>query len=209
MKSLSSTVLLQEDLHRISSWCSTWLLKLNSDKCLCVHFGLHNPTNLYLIGDDSINNSNSVVDLGVLITSDLKRSAQCQRVISKAQRMLSMIKLAFKHLDAKSLTILYKAFVLPLMDYCCVAWCPFYAKDIDALEKVQRRFTKLLPTYRYLFMKRLLKYDICSLYARRLKFDLLYMYNKIVHGLMDLPLTIFPISSMIHESAVTTLKLIM
>ena len=158
---------------------------------LCVHFGRHNPNYDYFLGNNRITNFDSVVDLGVLITNDLKPSAQCLRMISKAQRMLSTLKLAFKHVDTVAFTILYKAFVLPLIDYCGAAWCPFYAKDIDALEKVQRRFTKILPTHRHLpYDERLVKYNICSLYARRLKFDLLCVY-KIVHGFLDLSSGIF------------------
>ena len=101
--------------------------------------------------------------------------------------MLSTIKLAFKFLDINALTMLYKSFVLPILDYCCVAWCPFYVKDIDSLERVQRRFTRMLPVYRHLpYEERLQKYGITTLYARRFKFDLVCMY-KIVHGLIDIP----------------------
>ena len=101
--------------------------------------------------------------------------------------MLSTIKLAFKFLDINALTMLYKSFVLPILDYCCVAWCPFYVKDIDSLERVQRRFTRMLPVNRHLpYEARLQKYGITTLYARRFKFDLVCMY-KIVHGLIDIP----------------------
>ena len=178
---------LQDDLLSISNWCSTWLLQLNFEKCACVHFGLHNPSRTYCIDDNQISNVDSVLDLGVVITNDLKPSTHCLRAISKAQKMLSVMKLAFKYLDIDALTILYKAFVLPLLDYCCVAWCPFYVKDVNALEKVQRRFTRFLSIHRDLpYEDRLIKYKISSLYARRLQFDLLCMY-KLVHGLMHIP----------------------
>ena len=178
--------LLQDDLSRVSSWCSAWLLKLNSEKSSCVHFGFLNPKRDYFLEDNLIRSSNSVLDLGILISSDLKPSSHCSKAIGKAQKMLSVLKLAFKFLDVDAMTILYKTFVLPLLDYCCVAWCPFYIKDIDALEKVQRRFTKILPCFRDLtYEDRLLKYNLPSLFSRRLQFDIQCMF-MIIHGYMDI-----------------------
>ena len=47
----------------------------------------------------------------------------------------------------KSLTILYKTFVHPQLEFCVSIWNPHLAHDIDILEKVQRRVTKLVPHY--------------------------------------------------------------
>ena len=40
---------------------------------------------------------------------------------------------------------LYKSLVRPHIDYCTVAWSPYYVKDKVLLEKVQRRFTRMVP----------------------------------------------------------------
>ena len=58
-------------------------------------------------------------------------------------------------------------------------------KDIEALEKVQRRFTRILPDYRDLpYTARLTKYKLSSLFAR-LHADLVCVF-KIIHGLIDI-----------------------
>jgi len=59
-----------------------------------------------------------------------------------------------------------------------VVWNPFLLKDITAIEKVQRRFTKL--TYH----QRLVKVGLESLELRRIRVDLVFAY-KIIFGLTD------------------------
>ena len=43
----------------------------------------------------------------------------------------------------------YKATVRPHLEYCIQTWRSYRKKDIDTLERIQRRATKIIPELRY------------------------------------------------------------
>ena len=49
-------------------------------------------------------------------------------------------------------------YVRPIVEYNSIIWSPSTACDIDAIESVQRRFTKRLPTLKNLPYRQRLKY---------------------------------------------------
>lgn len=105
--------------------------------------------------------------------------------------MLSVIKLCFKHLNAPTLVRLYKAFVRPCLEYCSAAWCPYYVADINVLEKVQRRMTRLIPHLRQMtYEERLSHLQLTTLKLRRLRYDLICAYN-ILNSFVDLKSEVF------------------
>ena len=58
----------------------------------------------------------------------------------------------------KELTIpLYKAIVRLHLEYCIQAWRPYRKKDIDTLERIQRRATKMIPELKELSYEERLK----------------------------------------------------
>ena len=73
----------------------------------------------------------------------------------------------------KSLIIpLYKAIVRPHLEYCIQAWNPHLRKDVDMLEKIQRRATKLIPELRDLtYEERLKECGLTTLETRRIRGD--------------------------------------
>ena len=80
-------------------------------------------------------------DLGVLISSDLKASQQCQQAYAKASKALGMINRTITNKSTKILLQLYKSLVRPHLEYCTTAWY-HYQKD-----KAVGKGTEALYTY--------------------------------------------------------------
>lgn len=95
-----------------------------------------------------------------------------------------------KHLDTYK--VLYNTYVRSIVDYCSTIWNPYYAVHIGEIERIQRRYTRMIyrkvhyPTKSY--ETRLLRLDLHSLENRRLLTDKLVLYkihNGLLHTTLD------------------------
>ena len=80
----------------------------------------------------------------------MKVSEQCRIAASNGNQILGMIRRNRTYKEKGLIVPLYKAIVRPYLEYCIQAWRPYLRKDIDMLEKVQRRTTKLITGLREL-----------------------------------------------------------
>jgi len=93
---------------------------------------------------------------------------------------------SFKTRAVKPLTVAFKTYILPMLEYCSSIWNPYLLHDIDRLEKVQRAYTKRLTGLRdKSYNERLEVCQLISLELRRLHTDLILCY-KIVKSQIDL-----------------------
>jgi hypothetical protein len=107
-------------------------------------------------------------------------------VCGRAKQRIYLLFKCFVSRDIDLLTIAYKSYVLPILEYCSPIWSPYKLGDIDQLEAVQRFFSKrLLGLWDEPYHIRLARCKLQSLELRRLKADL-YQCYKIVNGLVAL-----------------------
>ena len=126
-------------------------------------------------------------DLGVYVTENGKPSKQCVEAARKASYALRTVKRTFSTFDIDSFSHLYKSYVRSQMEYCVQAWNPYLKKDIEILEKIQKRATQLVPGLRNLpYLERLRALNLSTLEERRERGDLIETF-KILTGKENVP----------------------
>ena len=90
IKTKEDTCKLQEDIDRLSQWCSSWKITLNIKKCSVISFTKKKSP---CITDYTINNTHlervyKVKDLGVIFSSNLDFGTHISTMINKAFRTL-------------------------------------------------------------------------------------------------------------------------
>ena len=116
-------------------------------------------------------------------STDLKSSTQCQKASEKAMQALGKVRRSSKHITKHPFVTLYRSHVRPHLEFCVQTWSPYMAKDIDSLEKVQHRATKLVTSLvKLTYEQRLRHLRLHSLHCRRQRGDLIETF-KILNGL--------------------------
>jgi ribonucleases P/MRP protein subunit RPP40 len=170
--------ILREDLTKIFQWSIDWQMTFNTEKCTVIHMGKNNKEAEYKMGGNVLKKSKKERDLGVIIDYTGKPSEQCVMAVKKANSVLGMIKRNITFKSKEVIVRLYKSLVRPRLEHCVQAWSPHLRKDIDMLERVQRRATKLIEGYRDIcYEDRLRKTGLISLEKRRVRGDLIQTFK--------------------------------
>ncbi|KAK4816693.1 LOW QUALITY PROTEIN: hypothetical protein QYF61_020401 [Mycteria americana] len=170
-----------EDLDRLEEWANKNLMKFSKDKCRVLHLGKHNPGGQHRLGSTQLGSSSVERDLGVLVDNKLKMSEPCAAVAKKANRMLGASTRASPAEIKKSLS--HSTQLLPHLEYCVLFWSLLRKKDVDRMERVQRRATKMIKGLGSLpYVERLGELGLFSLEKRRLRGDLITTFQYLKGG---------------------------
>ena len=100
------------------------------------------------MGSTVLNTTLKEKDLGLTISADMKVSEQCGIAAAKGNQILGLIRRNIVYKEKELMIPLYKTIIRPHLEYCIQAWRPYRKKDIDVLERVQRRATKMIQKLR-------------------------------------------------------------
>jgi len=130
---------IQWDLDRLERWACADLMNFNKAKCKVMHLGQGNPKHKYRLGRELIERSPEEKDLGVLADKKLSMTWQCALTAQKANCILGCIKRSVTSRLREGILPLYSALVRPHQESRIQLWSPQHRKDLDLLERVQRR----------------------------------------------------------------------
>jgi len=135
---------IQRDLDRLERWTCVNHMKFYKAKCKVLHVGRGNPKHKYRLGKEWLESSLEEKDLGVLLDEKLNMSRQCVLAAQKANCILGCIKRSVANRSREVILPLCSNLVRPHLESFVQLWSPQHEKDMELLERVQRRATKLI-----------------------------------------------------------------
>lgn len=176
--------LLQDDLQALYTWAAENNMSFNSNKFVHMAYNIGKKSKLhtYLAPDGScIETKDTVKDLGITLNSDGYFTVHITNVAKRARSQAGWILRTFTTRETQPMLTLFKALVVPLLEYCCQLWNPWKVGEKQLLEAVQRSFTYRIRAARHLtYWERLKELNLFSLERRRERYLILYVYKIMI-----------------------------
>lgn len=184
---------LKEGCQKVFDWSRQWNMSLNIGKCKVLSLTkMRNTSQKLDYGFEldshkfiTLDHVEDMKDLGVIIDCQLTFWQHINEKINKAYQMLGIIKRNFRDMDKDTFLLLYKCLVRSHLEYANSVWNPYKNYQISALERVQKRATKLIGVCKNLHYNERLRFlKLPTLNFRRVRGDMIEVY-KILSGMYD------------------------
>ena len=146
INSPEDVVKFQSDICNVSCWSSNWNLPFNDTKFvhMCFWESFHDNHSEYTINNKFIEQKSFHKDLGITFTNDLNWAKHISTICAKAYQTLGFLHRTFKTNGIEAKKQLYISLVCYQVLYFSQLWRPQLLKDIQSLERIQRRATKFI-----------------------------------------------------------------
>ena len=183
INTIEDSLSLQRDIDALVKWSEDWLLQFHPDKCHVLTIGKLSDikhAHPYTLDGNQLEHVFEEKDLGIVIDSELTFDEHIAKQVKKANSILGVINRGFENLTPTIFKTLYTAFVRPHLEYGQSVWSPKLRKQVNLIEGVQRRATRLVNRCRNMsYEERLRELDLPTLEFRRLFCDMVQIYKHI------------------------------
>ncbi len=191
IKSQQDQLELQHDIDSLVTWSKTWGMSFNAQKCNIMRISRSRSplTKLYTLSGFILEEVSNAKYLGINIAQDLDWSQHVSAISQRGNSTLGFLRRNLKNAPAQLKETAYLALVRSVLEYGASTWDPHKLKDINKLERVQRkaaRFVKNDHRYTSSVSEMLNELGWKSLAHRRKELRLALFY-KVVHQLVAVP----------------------
>ena len=162
-------------------------MRFNAKKCYLMSFN-SKSSHFYTLNNHILQKVKQNPYLGILISEDLKWEPHLIKITKKANSTLAFLKRNLRHCPEPCRRTAYISLVRSVLEYGSIVWDPYYVKDINRIEKIQRQAVRFISgdyaTREPGCISKMLKdQDLPSLQDRRMAARLTFFY-KVVEGLV-------------------------
>jgi len=140
---------LQNNINYIVDWCKINNMSLNPIKTTCMIIGSSNKlkqtSNLFLtMNDQIVSNVLTQKILGIYVDNTLSWQPQIDYVCKRINNRISLLKHILYYLTDNMKIMFYNAYILPIIDYCCVVWGQTNIKYVNRIFGMQKRIARII-----------------------------------------------------------------
>ena len=166
---------------------ATWQMSFNVNKCAVLHCtrSLSPSPSTYLLDGHPLTNVCEHSYLGIMFDSKMSFSSHINNITAKATKILNFLRRNLYKCSKTTKAKAYLALVRPILEYSSTVWDPHLIKNINTIEKVQRRAARwVMSDYSQSSVTSMLdKLQWSTLHKRRYISRLQMFYKIIYHHL--------------------------
>ena len=143
-----------------------------------MHIGHNTIQHNYTMENQQLIATEEQHDLGITIRKDLKWQKQTEKSRKTANRLLGLIARNFNYRSTELVIPLYKSIARPHLEYAVRFWSPHLRRDIDKMERVQIKATKMIQEIQnHSYQQRLKDLELIHLVQRILRVQLIEVFK--------------------------------
>jgi hypothetical protein len=143
IESIQDHVKLQEDLKALENWALINGMSFNAKKCYILSIK-SKSSHFYQLDNTILKEVPANPYLGVMISNDLKWNVHINNICNKASSTLGFVRRNIQNCPIQTRRAAYLTLVRPQLEYAAAVWDPYTSKEIEKLEKVQRRAARFV-----------------------------------------------------------------